>query len=758
VTIIQWLDSDGDAGIASVGGKAASLAELTDADLPVPEGFAVTTHAYEQFLQASGIADDLADRVESVDSGDDAALTKASEEAQALIRDVSVPEDLEAAILEAYDELQGESPFVAVRSSATAEDLPDASFAGQQETFLNVDRERLIGAVRDCWASLFTERAIAYRAEQGFEPADIGIAVVVQRMVDAEKSGVLFTREPTGGDDHAVVEAAWGLGEAVVSGAVTPDTYVVDAGKPIDVTVAEKTISFERDPETGETVERPVAPERRDRRVLSDEEVKRLSLLGERIEDHYGAPQDVEWAMEDGTVYLLQSRPITTRQEKSQAATPTTTTGSGSEEVRVDGLSGSPGTGIGAVRILDDSAETSRVESGDVLVASMTSPDMVPAIRRASALVTDEGGMTSHAAIVARELGVPAVLGTGEATTVLSDGEIVSVNGDQGVVRDGSSERSEEPVRDDQAVGQGDRQLQSGYTPTATEIKVNVSLPSAADRAAATGADGVGLLRTEHMILSIGATPSRYIAKHGEDAYTDELVDGIRRVADAFYPRPVRVRTLDAPTDEFRELEGGADEPREHNPMLGYRGIRRSLEEAAIFELELSAFRRLYDAGYSNVEIMFPLVNDGRDVEAIQQHLRAVDLDPESVAWGVMIETPAAALSIEELLEAPIDFVSFGTNDLTQYTLAVDRNNEAVADRYDSTHPAVLRLLEDVIAHCNDEGVRTGICGEAASDPEMVERLVSEGIDSLSPNIDAVDAVRERVQRIEQQLILDAVR
>jgi pyruvate,water dikinase len=752
---IQWLGSDGDTSIATVGGKAASLAELMAADLPVPESFAVTTAAYERFLDEAGIADDLAAIVEDVATDDDSAVAEASQAAQELVRSTPLPESLRADILGAYDDMQGDAPFVAVRSSATAEDLPDASFAGQQETFLNIDREELLDAVRDCWASLFTERAMAYRAEQGFDPAEIGIAVVVQRMVDAEKSGVLFTREPTGSNDHTLVEAAWGLGEAVVSGAVTPDTYVVDSGEPIDVTVATKTVRFERDPDTGETVERPVDPDRRDRRVLSDEEVKRLSLLGQRIESHYGAPQDVEWAMEDGTVYLLQSRPITTIEAATTTDTATDDSGPDPGDVLLDGLSGSPGSGTGAVRILEDSTETERVEEGDVIAASMTSPDMVPAIRRASALVTDEGGMTSHAAIVARELGVPAVLGTGEATAVLSPGDVISVDGDQGVVRAGGDETD----ADESATAAGEPTPSAPQRPTtATEIKVNVSLPSAAERAAATGADGVGLLRTEHMILSIGATPSRYIANHGEEAYVDELVEGLRRVADAFYPRPVRVRTLDAPTDEFRELEGGSDEPIEHNPMLGYRGIRRSLDEPAVFDLELSAFKRLYDAGYTNVEIMFPLVNDRQDLVAVQERLRAVALDPETISWGAMIETPAAALSIEDLVEEPIDFVSFGTNDLTQYTLAVDRNNEAVADRYDATHPAILGLIEDVIATCNEADVNTSICGEAASQPEMVERLVAAGIDSLSPNIDAVADVRHRVQRVEQQLLLDAVR
>jgi pyruvate,water dikinase len=293
---------------------------------------------------------------------------------------------------------------------------------------------------------------------------------------------------------------------------------------------------------------------------------------------------------------------------------------------------------------------------------------------------------------------------------------------------------------------------------TATEVKVNVSIPAAAERAAATGADGVGLLRTEHMALSLGQTPERYIERHGADAFADEIADGVRTVAEEFYPRPVRVRTLDAPTDEFRSLEGGEDEPVEHNPMLGYRGIRRSLDKPEVFRAELGVFDRLYEMGYDNVELMLPLVNDAEDVYAAKRHMQAVGIDPARRDWGVMIETPASALAIEEIAGAGIDFASFGTNDLTQYTLAVDRNNEHVADRFDELHPAVLDLIGDVIATCRELDVETSICGQAGSKPRMVTYLVEAGVSSISANIDAVRDVQHEVKRVEQRLILDSVR
>jgi pyruvate,water dikinase len=361
--------------------------------------------------------------------------------------------------------------------------------------------------------------------------------------------------------------------------------------------------------------------------------------------------------------------------------------------------------------------------------------------------------MTSHASIVSRELGVPAVVGTGSATRELSDGQVVTIDGDKGTIRRGreSEGRQREPVEEVRP--------QAPVKPmTATEVKVNVSIPEAAERAAATGADGVGLLRIEHMVLSLGKTPETYIAEHGERAYVEELVRGVRTVADEFYPRPVRVRTLDAPTDEFRQLEGGDAEPVEHNPMLGYRGIRRSLDRPEIFEQELVAFRNLFDMGYDNVEVMFPLVNDAEDAVRAREAMRAAGIDPDRREWGVMIETPASALSVESLAEAGIDFASFGTNDLTQYTLAVDRNNENVADRFDELHPAVLKLIGDTIETCRDLGVRTSICGQAGSRPKMVRFLVEEGVSSISANIDAVRDVQHEVKRVEQKLLLDSVR
>jgi pyruvate,water dikinase len=761
---VAWLNKVGATDVDIVGGKAASLGELSSHGLPIPPGFTVTADSYRQFITEAEIATDLFDAVD-VDTGDSQALDEAEQRARDLILESEWPDGMRESILAAFDDL-GENATVAVRSSATAEDLPDASFAGQQETFLNVDRDELLARIKRCWASLFTQRAIYYRDEQGFSHEDVDIAVVVQQMIDAEKSGVMFTKHPSTGEDELIVEAAWGLGEAVVSGTVSPDNYTLDrtTGAIEDVDVSTKKTMLERDPETGATVEKDVPEARQDERTLSDEELYELYELGERAESHYDQPQDVEWAIQDGEVYLLQSRPITTIADDladdsaDGSADEDATEGESEDDVLIDGLGASPGTVAGSVRIIHSIDQLDKVDEGDVIVTEMTTPDMAPAMKRAGALVTDEGGMTCHAAIISRELQVPAIVGCEVATSELADGQRVTIDAERGLVRDGThtsdsedTDLSEQPA--DQSGGG------AAHAPiTATDVKVNISIPEAAERAAATGADGVGLLRMEHMVLSTNETPAHYVENRGEDAFVNSLVDAIRPVADAFYPRPVRVRTLDAPTDEFRQLEGGADEPCEHNPMLGYRGIRRSLDEPETFKLQLRAFRELFERGYDNLELLFPLVNDSSDVCRAKSLLREVGIDPDERTWGVMVETPASALCIEDICETGVDFVSFGTNDLTQYALAVDRNNEAIADRYDELHPAVLRLLSDTIETCRSRGVSTSICGQAASKPQMIQTLVDAGITSISVNIDAVQTARREVKRVEQQMILESVR
>jgi pyruvate,water dikinase len=749
---VVWLEEVGKEDVSTVGGKGASLGEMINLGIPVPGGFAVTAQAFRDFINRSGIARDLFGALK-IDVNDQSQLLKAEEAAKRLIMDAKVPDDLEQAIKSRYQELcerEGEEVFVAVRSSATAEDLPDASFAGQQETYLNMrGAEEVFDAVKRCWASLYGARAIFYRVEQGFEHEKVNLSAIVQKMVDSEKSGVMFSSQPSTGDATVVIEAAWGLGETVVSGSVSPDNYVVDRGemKIVSQFIATKEIMTLRDPKTNHTVTVPVSQEKKQAEVLTPKEILELAKYGEVLEKHYGIPQDIEWGVEKAKIYILQSRPITTiqgRKQESQAET--------SGKVLVTGLGASPGVATGVVRIIESSKNLDKIKRGDIMVTKMTMPDMVPGMRRAGAIITDEGGMACHAAIVSRELGCPAVVGTKKATSVLVEGKEVTVDGSKGIVYEGRVALAEAAKPAAIAASAISKPI------TATEIKVNISEPDRAQVAAATLADGVGLLRIEHMILGLGKTPNWYIKNNRGDQYIDELVKGIRTVADAFHPRPVWVRTLDAPTDEFRAMEGGENEPLEHNPMLGWRGIRRDLQETDHFRLQLAAFKKLHEMGASNVGIMLPMVQHVSELRKAKDIMRDVGLDLEKIDIGIMVETPGAALTIEDFIEEGLDFISFGTNDLTQYTLAVDRNNENVADLYSEMHPAVIKQIEYVVEKCNQAGVQSSICGQAGSYPEMARRLVEIGISSISANIDAVATVRETVARAEKIMMLRALR
>jgi pyruvate,water dikinase len=752
---VVWLDEVGKNDLSMVGGKGASLGEMINIGVPVPGGYAVTAQAFRDFIIRSGIAQSIFDALK-IDVNDQAQLLLAEKKAKKLIMEAEVPIDIEKDIKSKYRELcerEGEQVFVAVRSSATAEDLPDASFAGQQETYLNVrGEENVFNAVKKCWASLYGARAIFYRIEQGFDHEKVNLSAIIQKMVDSEKAGVMFSSQPSTGEPQVVIEGAWGLGESVVSGSVSPDNYVVDRNskKILNKTIASKEIMITRDPKTSKTVSIPVPPEKKEAIVLTETEIAELANYAEILEKHYGIPQDIEWGVERGKVYILQSRPITTISKTKKTAEEGTI-----GKVIVTGLGASPGMATGVVRIIKGKADLEKIKQGDIMVTVMTMPDMVPGMRRAGAIVTDEGGMACHAAIVSRELGCPAVVGTKKATKLLHEGMTITVDGSKGVVYEGRIELESKPAA---SIASSGATIGVSKIITATEIKVNISEPSRANAAAATMADGVGLLRIEHMMLGLGKTPNWYIRNGKADDYVEELVKGIKTVAEAFYPKPVWVRTLDAPTDEFRTMEGGETEPLEHNPMLGWRGIRRDLTETDHFRLEIKAFKKLHEAGFTNVGIMLPMVQHVKELKMAKDLIREEELDLERIELGIMIETPGAALTIEDFIKEGLDFVSFGTNDLTQYTLAVDRNNENVAPLYSEFHPAIIKLIEYVVERCDRAGVKTSICGQAGSYPEMAKRLVEIGITSISANIDAVAAVRETVARAEKILMLKSIR
>ena len=743
-----------DIGIA--GGKGANLGELTQAGIPVPPGFVVTAETYEKFMEDAGINDKVLDILANIDINDTKALQAAAEEIKSIIIETPIPDDMIMFIKEAYNQLcqrVGEDDTdVAIRSSATAEDLPEASFAGQQDTFLHVSGdEEVIEYIRKCWASLFEARAIFYREENNFEHSKVLIAVVVQKMAIADKAGVMFTVNPSTGEDIALIEGSWGLGEAVVSGDVTPDNYqVAKANNEIlNVTISDKKVMYTND-ESGTSVKVDVPEELRKERVLSDEELIELTEMGKRVQAHYGEPMDTEWAFERDNLFLLQARPITTLGDDVAEADGDDASVEG--DVLVRGLGASPGIATGNVKIVLDIDELDKIEEGDVMVTTMTTPDMVPAMRRASGIVTDEGGVTCHASIISRELGIPCVVGTGDATKTLKENTGVTLDGKKGLVFEGISEVKEEAPQATAVAGEAP-------ILTVTEVKANVSMPEAAERAAATGADGVGLLRTEHLMLTAGIHPGKFIADGKEDELINTIAENVQIVADAFYPKPVWYRTLDAPTDEFITLEGGENEPEEHNPMLGWRGIRRELDQPEILKCEFKAIKKLHEQGYTNIGIMIPLSQSPAELIKAKELCSEVGLEPhKDVDFGMMVEIPAAALTVEDYLEIGVDFVSLGTNDLTQYTLAVDRNNEFVAKHYTEEHPAVMKLIERTIKKCAEAGVTCSICGQAGSVPHIVEKLVKFGITSVSSNADAVADVRKTVARAEQKIILEAAR
>jgi len=541
---IAWLKDIKKDDVGIVGGKGANLGEMFNAGFPVPEAFIVTADAFLRFISEKNLKGRIFSMLERVDVNNEEMLEEVYEKIKDMFNSEKMPPDMEADIVEAYNALCGGDCFVAVRSSATAEDLPEASFAGQQETFLNVrGKVDVLNAIKMCWASLYTPRAIFYRVSHGFDHKDVLIAVVVQRMVDANVAGVMMTSDPTTGEKRVIIEAAFGLGESVVGGKVTPDTYIVSHDLNIlDKHIGKQAWMLVR--KNGKNVRVDLDEEVGGRQKLDDNIILELAKIGLEIEKYYGKPMDVEWCVEDGKIYIVQARDITTI-GKGQKGEGDVEGGAGN--ILVKGLPASPGVGKGRVVKIKDASELDRVKDGDVLVTTMTSPDMVPAMRRAAAIVTDEGGMTCHAAIVSRELGIPCIVGTGNATQVLANGGVVTVDAIHGVVYEGDVEiRAEVEKKEGTFAGE--------YAPvTATKILLNLGVPDKAEEYASLPVDGVGLMREEFIVSSyVGEHPLALIEKGEEEKFVDALAEGIAKVARAFYPRPVVIRTSDFKTNEYR--------------------------------------------------------------------------------------------------------------------------------------------------------------------------------------------------------------
>ncbi len=938
---VLWFHEITKDDVPIAGGKGANLGEMIRAGFPIPEGFVVTTYAFNRHLEENGLKERIYNILKEINIDDPKDLEEKTKLVRKLIEEAPMPKDLEEKIKDYYKKLG--KVRVAVRSSASAEDLPEASFAGQQESYLNVEGdEELINHIKKCWSSLFTPRATYYRSKKGFRHEDVSIAVVVQKMVNSEVSGVMFTKHPVTGEDKVLIEASYGLGEAIVGGKVTPDTYVVDK-KTLKIdskNISRKEIMIVY--ENGRNVKKEVPEEMKEKQAMPDDLIIELAKIGIEIEKHYNFPQDIEFAIENNKIYIVQSRPITTLKEIKK------------EEIKekkelkilLKGLPASPGIGIGRVKIILGPEEFDKFDKGDILVTTMTNPDFVPIMKKAAAIVTDEGGVTSHAAIVSRELGIPCfpgyvrvitdkglltfeyiwenvanreslkvlsfdirkkafvwknvkritkrkgfvyrfymkfngivdyidstidhpiltfngntfewkpmveiynegripvitnmlnmefefendiiglkrvnifehilnryeivkpkyypnmefeelclsgyeflkesdvynlevddtenyvvltnnglaliahncIVGTREATKILKDGQLVTVDATRGVVYEGEV-KLEEKVEVKEKVPEIPAKVFLSEI-TATKVLLIASHPDIAKKYK-DYVDGIGLLRLEFLIAHGGKHPRWYLENNRLNEFEDLLFEKLGEILRIMYPKYVIVRTLDMRTDEYRNLEGGEKEPIEANPMMGWHGIRRDLDQPELFKAQIRAFKRLIkDAGLNNIWIMLPFVISPEEVKKAKELMREVGLEPhKDVKLGIMVETPASAIIIEDIIkEAGIDFISFGTNDLTQLTLGIDRNNELVQKLFSEKHPSVIKLIEHVINVCKKYNVETSICGQAGSDPEMARILVKLGIDSISVNPDAIFLVRETVAREERRLLLESLR
>jgi pyruvate,water dikinase len=774
--LILWFEDIRKEDIPLVGGKNANLGEMIASGIPVPHGFAVTAYSYKKFITDTGIADKVYETLNKADVNNADALNKACAKIRQMIEEAKMPKDIEEAIKENYADLSKKYKqselFVAVRSSATAEDLPDASFAGQQETFLNVkgDDDLLI-FTKKCWSSLFTPRATFYRHDKGFRHEDVLLSVAVQKMVNSRTAGVMFTLDiSTGEPDVIVIESNWGLGEAVVSGAVTPDSFHVneDTLQIVGRNLAVKHVEYLRDPKSGGVIHSQVPPERQNIPSLSDEEIVRIAELGKQIEKHYGREMDIEWAVDremkfPESVFLVQARAETVWSKKLKApaeTVPETT----EKKVVCKGMSASPGNVSGVAKIIPSVEQIDLVKQGDLLVTSMTTPDWVPAMRKACAIVTEEGGATCHAAIVSRELGIPCIVGTGNAMAVMKDGSTYTIDGKAGVVYEGRL--ADKKPASETAYAKGTAVIAEGYTPTATKIYMNLGIPEKISDYGDLPFDGIGLMRLEFIIATyVKAHPMDLIAQGKAQFYIDKLAEGIGMVAKAINPRPVVVRFSDFKTNEYRDLPGGEKyEPKEDNPMIGWRGVSRYISPGfeKAFRLECQAIKKCREEfRLKNVWIMLPFVRTEWEVERCLKIIDEEGLkkNRDFKIWA-MAEVPSIVFNAAKFYTY-FDGFSIGSNDLTQLTIGADRDSELLGNMgyTDERDPAVVEAIRQLIVAAHKAGKTISICGQAPSNmPDFVEFLVSEGITSVSVNPDAVVATRKLVAGIEKKVMLTKLR
>lgn len=774
---LLWFEQLERKDVDIVGGKSSSLGEMTaKTDVPVPYGFATTAYAYRYFIKESGLEEKMRSILSELTDVENSALLR---DVSARLRDAimaeKMPQDLQDAIGAAYVELGKrvgeENPYVAVRSSATAEDLPDASFAGQQDTYLNVQgAETIIAKVKECYASCFTDRAVYYREKQGFDHIEVALSAVVQMMVFSKTSGVMFTvNVATGDDNNILIEAAFGLGEYVVQGTVTPDNYTISKHdhKIIDRCVNEQDIMLVHK-KGGDCEEVQVPEELRKVQTLTDEQILELADYAKKIEKHYGCYMDMEWGVDERTnkIWILQARPETvwSRRNKEggakvQESKSMTTT---DHKVIVKGLPASPGKVSGRVHVILDPSRIDEFKEGEILVTEMTAPDWVPAMKKAKAIVTDSGGMTCHASIVSRELGIPCIVGTksrGEAATVtIPDGIDVTIDATHGVVYEGIIEEAKKENQAGAAVA-----VAEYFPPTGTKVYMNLGDPELAEKYSSLPCDGIGLMREEFIWTTYIHEHPLYLIKTGHpEKVVDQLAEGMRQVCQAMAPRPVTLRFSDFKSSEYRDLKGGDEfEPYEPSALLGWRGASRYYDPKYIeaFKLECQAVVKVREEfGLKNLNVMIPFCRNVEECEKVVKIMAECGLErgKDFKVW-LMAEIPSNIILADQFNKY-VDGYSIGSNDLTMLVLGCDRDNDTVSHIYDERNLAVRRAVRHLIEVAHSEGKTVSICGQAPSVyPEFCEFLIKSGIDSISVNPDTVKFTKKLVAQVEQRVMLDAL-
>ncbi|AUI71190.1 phosphoenolpyruvate synthase [Companilactobacillus alimentarius] len=776
---VLWFEDLHRKDVNLVGGKSSSLGEMTSSmNIPVPYGFATTARAYRYFMSQTGLNDKVNELLESIkDYENSDELHKACEKIRNLIVDAKMPDDLAEDIKKGYTDLSEKmgqkDPFVAIRSSATAEDLPNASFAGQQESYLNIKgKDDVVNRVQQCYSSLFTDRATYYRHKQHFPHEKVALSAAVQMMVFSKASGIMFSVDVTNGDaSKIVIDSIYGLGEYIVLGKVTPNHFVVDkqSMKIVEKNVVKQTIQLVRDPIEG-TKEEAVPEELQDKQVLTDKQVIELAGYAKEIERHYGCYMDMEYALDKSTdkLWLVQARPETVWSQRNKEKKTTENEGDNvvseaDSKVLVRGLPASPGVASGVVHVIDNPDDIDQFKKGEILVTLMTSPDWVPAMKKAAAIVTNNGGMTCHAAIVSREMQIPCIVGTKSkkvaATDVLKTGDVITVDATNGIVYDGKvASMLKKPAASTQS---GQVVAAETFAPTATGVMMNLGDPDLADKYSTLPADGIGLMREEFLWTTFIHEHPLYLIEQGHpEKVIDMLADGISKVARAMSPRPVILRLSDFKSSEYRNLKGGEKyEPHEPADLLGWRGASRYYDPKYIeaFKLELGAVKKVRNEfGLKNLNVMIPFVRTVDEARKVTDIMRGEGLVRSADFKIYMMAEIPSNIILADQFNQYIDGYSIGSNDLAMLILGCDRNNDTVASLFDERNLAVKRAIKHLIKAAHKDGKTVSICGQAPSEyPDFTNFLIQCGIDYVSVNPDMVKATKRNVAHFEQRIMLD---